>query len=105
MMENKKNLKIGRGLGFEMYEIYTLLACGKCDKAIDELNNVGINYEKKSAASLEFRRFYQQHRDEIKRDDDGMVVLPIIVSEQDGIFQGEEGIEEVLRENANNRIS
>lgn len=87
-----------------MYQVYTLPTCEKCHKAVEELKKRKIPYEEIKAASQEgiakLREFTKMHRERVKRED-GCMVLPLIVSDngQVRIYQGEQGLEEVLHEN------
>jgi len=89
-----------------MYQIYTFPACDKCHRAAEIFREKGIGFEEISAASLDGRtklkEFSKQYRDKIRKDGKGWLVLPLIVRREESdvrIYQGEEGLAEVLEEN------
>jgi len=88
-----------------MYSIYTLPTCEECHKAIELMKQRGIPFEQINAGSSEgikkFREFYTNHREQIKRDDSGTTVLPVIAYQNGdlSIHQGIEGLENFLELN------
>lgn len=86
-----------------MYQMYTLPTCEHCNKAVEVFIAKQIPFEKINAGINEgmdrFKKFYNEHRSEIKRETSGTVVLPIVVYQNNGnlrIHQGREGLENFL---------
>lgn len=86
-----------------MYQIYTLQTCPHCHDAIGLMKEKGIQFEQINAGSPDgmkkFRDFYAKYREQIKRDDSGCAVLPILVNQNNGdlrVHQGTEGLERFL---------
>lgn len=101
MQVKKKNLKIGRGL-YKMYDLYTLPTCDHCIDTVKFMKERKIEFNQIDAGSSEgikkFREFYSKYRTQIKRDDSGCAILPIICKLENElkIHQGREGLEEFL---------
>lgn len=75
--------------------LYSFPNCGKCDEVKKYLKEKGIKYEEINAGlgegRIKFRNFYSENKDQIKRDGQGAIPLPIF--EYNGkILQGLEGI-------------
>ena len=86
-----------------MYQIYTLPECEHCHEALKIIKEKGIQLEQINAGSSEgmkkFRDFYAKYREQVKRDNSGCAVLPILVYQDDkflAIHQGTEGLERFL---------
>jgi glutaredoxin len=86
-----------------LYEIYSLPGCGHCHEAIELMGQKSIHFEEVNIGVSEgikrLRKFYTEHKDEIKRDSSGSVLLPITVYNNNGttrIHQGREGLENFL---------
>lgn len=85
-----------------MFQIYTLPTCEHCHEAIELMKQKQIEFELINTGVLDgldkFRKFYSEHKTEIKRDE-GMVILPVLVYLENGtcrIHQGTEGLEKFL---------
>jgi glutaredoxin len=77
------------------YTLFTFPNCGKCNEVKKYLKEKEIKYEEVNAGLGEggkkFREFYSKNKEQIKRDGQGSIPLPIF--EYDGkILQGLEGI-------------
>lgn len=86
-----------------MFQIYTLPTCEHCHEATELMKQKNIEYESINTAVAEgrnkFREFYFDHRNEIKRDSRGGILLPVLVYQNNGtlrIHQGTEGLEKFL---------
>ncbi|MCX6747317.1 MAG: hypothetical protein NTU63_04265 [Candidatus Pacearchaeota archaeon] len=86
-----------------MYQLYSLQTCPHCHEAVELMRKNNIQFEQINAGSSDgidkFRKVYTEHRNEIKRDNSGTIVLPIILSQDNGnlrIHQGTEGLERFL---------
>lgn len=85
------------------YEIYSLPGCGHCREATELMKQKNIQFEEVNVGISEgikkLRKFYLEHKGEIKRDDNGTVLLPITVYNNNGttrIYQGRDGLENFL---------
>ena len=80
------------------YKLFTLNGCEKCEKTKEYLKERGIGYREVNAGfgegMKEFREFYKQNRESIKRENDGTTVLPIIVSDKKIV----QGLERIMKE-------
>lgn len=85
------------------YKIYTFPNCDKCQNVKKILEEKNIEYQEVNAGlgngRVDFLEFYKQKKDFIERDNNGQIVLPIVVSSS-GIYQGLEKITE-LAQNGN----
>jgi len=85
-----------------MFEIYSLPGCGYCRETIELMKQRNIQFELVNVGVSEgvkkLRKFYIDHKDEVKRDERGAVLLPIIVYNNGTtrIHQGREGLENFL---------
>ena len=91
-----------------MYQVYTFPACEKCGELKRKLDERGINYEEINAGSstgrLKLRDLLKKHKDKLKRDDTGWLILPLVVrsnGEARKIFQGEDCLEGILAQYEN----
>ena len=86
-----------------MYELYTFPACEKCARLKEQLKSRGIAYEEVNAGlgdgRIKLKELTKQYHEQLKRDNSGWLILPMVVSRNDGsieIFQGEECLEKIL---------
>ena len=85
-----------------MYQIYTLPSCDHCIDTIKFMKEKQIIFDQIDAGSSEgikkFREFYSKYRTQIKRDDSGCAVLPIVckIDKELEIHQGRDGLEKFL---------
>lgn len=86
-----------------MFEIYSLPGCGHCREAMELMKQKNIQFQEVNVGVSEgirkLRKFYTEHKEEIKRDERGAVLLPITVYNNNGttkIYQGREGLEKFL---------
>ena len=87
-----------------IYEIYTLPNCEKCSEVKEIFENKKVNYEEidlgMSGGRQKFKEFYKQIRGMIVRDENNMVILPIIVKKDNSkietLVQGSENIESLF---------
>jgi len=78
------------------YELYTLPNCQECTEIKNFLDDKKINYEEVNAGTGEgrkrFKELFRNHREQIKRENQG-IVLPVLIRRSDskieGITQGE----------------
>lgn len=81
------------------FTLFSYPNCTKCDEVKKYLNEKGIKYEEINAAigdgKIKFREFYQKNKDEIKREKDEAIILPILLNEREII----QGIEKILENN------
>ena len=87
-----------------MYELYAFPACEKCAKLKEQMDSRGISYEEINAGSSQgkqrLRELLKNNREQLRRDEQGWLVLPLVVSKNDGtaeIFQGEACLEKIVK--------
>lgn len=77
------------------YVLYIIPNCQECTKIKSFLDSKRINYEEVNAGIGEgkerFRDLFRNHREQIERDDQGQIILPILVGDSN-ILQGLEKI-------------
>jgi len=77
------------------YLLYSYPNCSKCEKVKEYFKEKGIKYREINAGigegRVKFRDFYSKNKDKIQRENDGAVLLPVLVKEGE-IIQGLEKI-------------
>jgi len=72
-------------------KLYTSLNCGKCQQTKSLLDSKKIPYQEINIGTKEgkenFIKLYSIHRDEIKREENGAVILPVLFL-NDKIYSG-----------------
>lgn len=73
------------------YTLFTFPNCPKCGKVKDYLKSKGIKYDELNAGigegRVKFRDFYSKNKEQISRDENGTILLPIL-SHEKGFLQG-----------------
>ena len=76
------------------YILYTLPNCSECSNVKELLDKKGIEYQEiNTGIGKDFSEFYKRNRDSMERENNGSLVLPILVCDSNFL----QGLDKIIK--------